>query len=244
VRATLRFEDATDAAVIGRLLVRTAAGLDLGPALGLLRPVRSTMPAELIRYRAWRHFLAWRHTRAGARIPHTLEMSYPDLRALNVFYVLPRPVFLASVASGERSYLFPMDLVAQVAADRCLLALRRTSLSVETICADRRVVVSGVPARRKEIAYRLGAHHKQLSIDWTMLPFGVVPSDEFGIPRPVDSTIVRELQIEQFHEIGSHMLFISRIVSQRVSSDVPQLCHVSDMYARWRERHGRPFVDA
>jgi flavin reductase (DIM6/NTAB) family NADH-FMN oxidoreductase RutF len=242
--ATLRFEDATNAAVIGHIVVRTSQSLNLDPAIGLFRPTGATMPGELALYRAWRHFLAWRHTHAGARTSHNLQMSYPDLRALNVFYVLPRPVFLVSVADGERSNMFPMDLVAPVGADSFLLALRRTSPSVETMCACRRVVVSGAPATFKEIAYRLGSHHKKSSIDWATLPFALVSSTEFGIPRPVDATIVRELQIEQFHEISSHMLFQSRIVSQQVTSDAPQLCHVSDMYARWRQRHGRPFVDA
>ena len=40
------------------------------------------------------------------------------------------------------------------------------------------------------------------------------------------------------------MLFRCRIVSQEIGDDMPQLCHVSDMYARWRERQGTPFVDA
>jgi flavin reductase (DIM6/NTAB) family NADH-FMN oxidoreductase RutF len=240
----LRFEDAGDSTVIGRLSVAAENTLDGDSPIALLRPTRSAMPGESGPYRAWRHFLAWRHTHAGARTAHNLQMSYPDLRALNVFYVLPRPVFLVSVAAGEGSNMFPMDLVASIERDAFQLALRRTSPSIEMMCASRRVVISGAPATFKEIAYQLGAHHKKASIDWSTLPFGLVPSAEFGMPRPIESTIVRELHIEQFHEIGSHMLFTARIVTQLVPSDVPQLCHVSDMYARWRRRRGHPFVDA
>ena len=96
----------------------------------------------------------------------------------------------------------------------------------------------------KDIAYRLGAHHQEASIDWAALPVTLAPSREYGIPRPADSPIIRELHIDEFHPIGSHMLFNCRIVSQAVPSDVPQLCHVSDMYARWRRCQDRAFVDA
>jgi flavin reductase (DIM6/NTAB) family NADH-FMN oxidoreductase RutF len=241
----LRFEDAAGSIAISGIVVE--AGQTLATAEGpiaLLRPIQSAVRCVPAAYRAWRHFLAWRHTRAGGRTAHNLQMSYADLRALNAFYVLPRPVFLVSVAAGDRSNMFPMDLVAPIGGDRFLLALRRTSPSVDTMCASRQVVVSGAPAPFKDIAYRLGAHHKKPSIDWDTLPFALVPSTVYGIPRPLESPIVRELQIEASDEIGSHMLFRCRIIRQEAPSGVPQLCHVSDMYARWRHRQGRAFADA
>jgi flavin reductase (DIM6/NTAB) family NADH-FMN oxidoreductase RutF len=241
----LRFEDVGDGTLIGAIaVVPDRSATDPDAPIRLMRPAGSDMPSELSSYRAWRHFLAWRHTQAGARAAHNFQMSYPDLRALNAFYVLPRPVFLVSVAAGDRSNMFPMDLVAPIGRDRFVLALRRTSPSVETMCASRQVVISGAPAAFKDVAYQLGAHHKKATIDWSTLPFALTASREFGIPRPVESTILRELHIEQYREIGSHMFFQARIVHQEVPSDLPQLCHVSDMYARWRHRRGRPFLDA
>jgi flavin reductase (DIM6/NTAB) family NADH-FMN oxidoreductase RutF len=230
---------------IGGIVVEAGQTLTTpeGP-MTLVRPMRAAVRCVPAADRAWRHFLAWRHTRVGARTAHNLQMSYADLRALNAFYVLPRPVFLVSVAAGARSNMFPMDLVAPIGADRFLLALRRTSPSVETMCASRQVVISGAPATFKDIAYRLGAHHQKASIDWNTIPFPLVPSTVYGIPRPVESPIVRELRVEAFDEIGSHMLFRCRIIQQEAPSDVPQLCHVSDMYARWRHRQGRAFANA
>jgi flavin reductase (DIM6/NTAB) family NADH-FMN oxidoreductase RutF len=241
----LRLEDVATGAVVSRIDTALQDTIANGDAtIRLLRPTRSDVACERAPYLLWRHFLAWRHTRRGARRPHNLQMSFPDLRALNAFYVLPRPVFLVSVAAGERSNLFPMDLVTTLGRDGFVLALRRTSPSIETMCASRRVVISAAPAALKETVYRLGAHHKTASMDWNTLPFPLAPSSVYGIPRPADSPIVNELHIAAFDEIGSHMLFRCRIVSQEIGDDMPQLCHVSDMYARWRERQGTPFVDA
>jgi flavin reductase (DIM6/NTAB) family NADH-FMN oxidoreductase RutF len=244
-RWRLRFEDVGSAAVISTIDAVPEHTVTNGDVtIRLLRPIRSVVPCELGAYRMWRHFVAWRHTRRGARRPHNFQMSYSDLRALNAFYALPRPVFLVSVAAGECGNMFPMDLVAALDSDEFLLALRRTSPSIKTMCAGRRVVISAAAAALRETAYQLGAHHNKPSIDWTTLPFALAPSSLYGIPRPAESSIVRELHIDTFDEIGSHMFFRCHVVSQEIASDVAQLCHVSDMYARWRERQGRPFVAA
>ena len=241
----LRFEDIVDSAVVGWIAIEPDAPLATPETpISLVRPTRSAIPCEAAIYRTWRHFLAWRHTRAGAVSDHNLQMSYPDLRALNVFYVLPRPVFLVSVEWRDRANMFPMDLVAPVGGNDFMLALRRTSPSVETMCESRRLVISAAPAALKEIAYRLGAHHREATINWSSLPFAVTASLEYRIPRLAESPIVRELYVEAFHSIGSHMLFSCRVISQETPTDVPQLCHVSDMYARWRRRRGRAFADA
>ena len=169
-------------------------------------------------------------------------MSYRDLRSLNAYYVWPRPVFLVSVRHENNSNLFPMDLVGAVGPSVFLMALRRTSPSVELMCRSRRVVVSSAPAMYKEFAYALGAHHRQASIDWAALPFEVRPSEHFQLLHPNAALRVRELEITDFHEVGSHMFFMTRVVQDETKEDTRQFCHVSDMYATWRDLQGRGFV--
>jgi flavin reductase (DIM6/NTAB) family NADH-FMN oxidoreductase RutF len=110
--------------------------------------------------------------------------------------------------------------------------------------ASGRIVVSAIPAALKEPVYALGMHHKQKSIDWAALPITTAPSPTFGIPAPGDALSVRELEVRQATEIGSHVFFDARVATIDRRRDAAQLCHVSDMYARWRAAQGRPFADA
>jgi flavin reductase (DIM6/NTAB) family NADH-FMN oxidoreductase RutF len=241
----VRMHDEVTGHLLGSMHLESAGIVDhAGRCVDLLRPVRSSVRCVPFMYRAWRHALAWRQAQLNARQPHAFQMTFPDLRALNVFYMMPRPVYLVSVAHLDASNIFPMDLVGPLGDGTFLLALRLTSPAVELMRRGGRIVVSGVPAELKETAYRLAAHHKQRSIGWDALPFPVTASPVFSIPVPAEALRVRELQVLRSEAVGSHMFFITSIVSDSTRSNGLQLCHVSDMYARWRAVRGRPFTDA
>jgi flavin reductase (DIM6/NTAB) family NADH-FMN oxidoreductase RutF len=245
LRVTLRMEEVVSGKLLGRLLLR--AEHSLSGALGdtqLFRPLASRVDCEAAVARWWKYLLAWRQVRAQAGVPHAFAMSFADLRALNVFYMMPRPVHLVSVVHQERSNLFPMDLVGPVGQDTFVLALRATSPSIELMRASGRIVFSGAPAALKEVVFRLGAHHKARSIDWDGLPIAVRPSPHFGIPVPQAALRVRELEVAASHDIGSHVFFVTTVAADTRLADEPQLAHVSDMYARWAAAAGRPFDDA
>jgi flavin reductase (DIM6/NTAB) family NADH-FMN oxidoreductase RutF len=188
--------------------------------------------------------LARRQARLTARRPGAVAMDFADLKALNVFYMMPRPVYLVTVIDEGGDNLFPMDLVGPLGDELFLLALRRTSPSIAPMREGRRIVLSGMPARLKEAVYRLGAHHKEAGIDWRALELATRPSPLFGWPVPADALDGRELEVLQSEAIGSHVLFVTRVAGQARFGDEPQLCHVSDMYARWRSAQCRPFADA
>jgi flavin reductase (DIM6/NTAB) family NADH-FMN oxidoreductase RutF len=193
---------------------------------------------------AWKYLLAWRQVLRNARDPNAFKMSFADLRALNVFYMMPRPVYLISTVHDDASNIFPMDLVGPLGDDKFLLALRRTSPSVELMRRSERMVAAGAPAALKAQVYELGAHHKKRSIDWGALPFAIEPSAEFQIPTLGGALGVRELQVIATEPVGSHMVFVTSVATQSFAGDTPQLCHVSDMYARWRQQQGWAFADA
>ena len=242
---TIGFEDRQSSRLLGLLRAPNVGSIDHPRGkIAVLRPTHASVrciPAPLL---AWRYALAWRQAQRNLKDAHAFHMSFADLKALNVFYMMPRPVFLISVVHEDASNIFPMDLVGPLGGDLFLLALRLTSPSVELIRKSGRIVAAGAPAAMKEQVYRLGAHHKERSIDWDSLPFAVEPSPAFGIPTFSGPLGLRELEVLQSEPIGSHMLFVTSVANRIGAADEPQLCHVSDMYAHWRARHGRRFVDA
>lgn len=242
---TIRMVDRASSQVLGSLDGIRAGAID-HPAgrITLLRPRHASVRCIRGALLGWRYALAWRQAQHNLKDPHAFHMSFADLRALNVFYMMPRPVYLISTVHADASNIFPMDLVGPLGEGMFLLALRLTSPSVELMRESGRIVAAGAPAAVKQAVYQLGNHHKKRSIDWDTLPVAVEPSPKFGIPTPSGPLGVRELEVIHSEPIGSHMLFVTTVAAQSSGADTPQLCHVSDMYAHWRAKHGRPFVDA
>lgn len=244
--ATIRMEDIASCHVLGSIAVSAAGSIDhAGARIELLRPTASSVrcmgPGSL----AWKYLLAWRQARRNARNPHAFKMSFADLRALNVFYMMPRPVYLISTVHEDASNIFPMDLVGPLGGDGFLLALRQTSPAVELMRGSGRIVAAGAPAALKPAVYALGAHHAKRSIDWRALPFAAEPSPEFKIPTLRGALGLRELRVIATKPVDSHMVFVTSVATEAAAAaDAPQLCHVSDMYAHWRAREGRPFTAA
>ncbi len=233
-----------------------------GKLLGVLRLARTTDIASterpLVFHRIasgeqhclrWplRPWNAWLQNRAMLknRKPHDFFMEPETVQQLMISYLCPRPVVLVSVAAGDHRNIFPMDLIGPLQSSGCFsLALRSTNVSVPFMREVRRVVLSSMPAAMKAEVYKLGGHHKQLLGDWTTLPFPVRPSREFGIPYAAAALHVRELEILETREIGSHTFFLGRIVSDEHMADGAQLHHTAGFHQAYRRRHGKPFEQA
>jgi flavin reductase (DIM6/NTAB) family NADH-FMN oxidoreductase RutF len=186
---------------------------------------------------------SWLYRRAAAKNtrPDSLALDPSAVEQTLIFYICPRPVFLVSVDDGRHSNIFPMDLVGPIAPDRFTLALRNSSPSVETIKNGRKVALSGIAAADVQIAYQLGAHHKKEEIDCDSLPFKVSRSLKFSLPVPATALRIRELEILDFQSIGSHTLFVGRVVSDERAGDRPQLFHTCGVHQRLRTRLRVPF---
>lgn len=186
----------------------------------------------------WRYLLAWQNARTAAGRGDALRMSAHDLRALNAYYIVARPVFLVGVAHEARVNLFPMDLVGALSSGEYLLALRATSPSVALMEASGRIAMSSAPAELLDAVYALGRQHGQASLDLSTLPMPIARSPRFGLPVLERAGQVRELAIERVERIGSHVLFITRI-EQETGLAGRQLAHMSGMYVEWLQRHHR-----
>jgi flavin reductase (DIM6/NTAB) family NADH-FMN oxidoreductase RutF len=233
-----------------------------GKSLGFLRLTRTTeiAPTEtpLAFYRiasgeqrclGWplRPWNAWLQKRAMLknRKPHDFFMEPAAVQQLMVSYLCPRPVVLVSIAAADHRNIFPMDLIGPLQRSGCFsLALRSTNVSVPFMREARRVALSSMPATKKAEVYKLGGHHKQLLGEWNTLPFPLRPSREFGIPAVAAALQVRELQIREVREIGSHTFFLGRIVSDEGMTGETQLHHTAGFHQAYRRRRGEPFAEA
>jgi flavin reductase (DIM6/NTAB) family NADH-FMN oxidoreductase RutF len=92
---------------------------------------------------------------------------------------------------------------------------------------SRRMALSGVPFAYQRIAYELGKHHRFSTIDWEALPFTTRRSQLFNLRVPVAALRVCEVNVHEFHEVGSHVLFLTTVERETVPEDAkgPQLFH-------------------
>jgi flavin reductase (DIM6/NTAB) family NADH-FMN oxidoreductase RutF len=155
----------------------------------------------------------WRAELRRRRNPYNFRMTFQDLRCCHVFYICPRPVVLVSVEHEGAGNMFPMDLVGPTDSPWFSMALRLTSPAVKLIQQSGRMALAGTPFSYKAVAYKLGEHHRKTSIDWGALPFPTKPSMLFRLPTVEAALRVREVTVQESRRVGSHMLFITSVVS-------------------------------
>jgi flavin reductase (DIM6/NTAB) family NADH-FMN oxidoreductase RutF len=180
------------------------------------------------------------YRRRKGKNPYNFVMTPSALRALNVYYMRPRPVSLVTVMDGGESDLFPMDLIGPLSSGHFTMALRSTSPAIRLMEHSRRIAVSAIPASFKKAAYALGTHHTNLCVDWNHLPFSVISSQEFALPVPRDALHVRELEIQEVHRIHSHTFFVTSIMRETRCGDGDAFCHVAGPYAYVRRMEVLP----
>jgi flavin reductase (DIM6/NTAB) family NADH-FMN oxidoreductase RutF len=164
--------------------------------------------------------------------PYNFLMTPADLRASYVFYICPRPVVLVSVEHEGAGNLFPMDLIGPTDSPWFSMALRSTSPAVRLMQESRRIALASIPFSYQGIAYELGKHHKLADIDWGALPFKTARSPLFDLRVPDAALRVREVSVKEFHEVGSHVLFVTRVERETIPEGAKslQLFHAFESY--------------
>ncbi|MBO0910451.1 MAG: hypothetical protein J2P13_01555 [Acidobacteria bacterium] len=180
-------------------------------------------------------YYSWRANRRLCS--STTPVSVRELHSVYVFYICPRPVALVSVRDENLVNIFPMDLIGPILSQHFSLGLHSTGAAVPLLERSRRIAVSSVPAEQATLAYELGPNHRKSTIDLAQAPFAVSRSAAFGLPVPQFSLRVREMLIEKVRDLGSHKLFLARIVEDQRWVEGPQLFHVHGIYHSRRLRH-------
>jgi flavin reductase (DIM6/NTAB) family NADH-FMN oxidoreductase RutF len=238
-RLSLEFREArAGQALLGKIGLEfvDTVGLEGEESLCLFRtrrPANYCQPRTLL----WRRYLdfayeAWRQERGPN--PPEIRMVASELHALLVFYICPRPIVLVSVVDGDVGNIFPMDLIGQIGKRHLSLALH--TKAVPLIERSRRVALSSVPVEAIPLAYVLGRNHRKASVDWASLPFPLTKSAAFGLPVPTFSPRVRELEVVQSRNMGSHRLFICKLVEEHGIADGPQFFQAHGFYEEWRRQ--------
>jgi flavin reductase (DIM6/NTAB) family NADH-FMN oxidoreductase RutF len=180
------------------------------------------------RYEQW---LAERRQRSN---PHNFLMTTDDVRCSHVFYICPRPVVLVTVEHEGGGNMFPMDLIGPTDSPWYTMALRSTSPAARLMQQSRRMALASIPLSLKAAAYEMGKHHKKTNIDWASLPFPTAASPLFGLRVPVAALRIREVRVVAFHEVGSHILFITSIEHETLvpHDSSMQLFHRFSSYRR------------
>lgn len=187
----------------------------------------------------------WQAERRQRKNPYNFQMAPLDLRCNHVLYMCPRPVVLVTVEHEGAGNMFPMDLIGPTDSEWFSMALRKTSPAIRLMQESRRIALASVPFEQKEIAYEMGKHHRKANIDWATLPFRTVPSTLYGLPVLEGALRVRDVRIHEFHEVGSHILFITTIERETIPENPldcgrsRQLFHAFSSYREYLGMHRR-----
>ncbi len=213
-----------------------------GPPLSLFQ-VEGCKNYCLPKVRLWAHYLhlAYLQSRSKSHI----RMTACEAHAMIAAFICPRPVVLVSAVSGNRSNLFPMNLLGSLGDGYFAFALDSTRLAAPLVADAGSVALSGIPMEHSEVARQLGKNHKQETISWNQLPFPTKPSSALSIPVPSFASRVIELQIETTHHLGSHTFFVARVIRDERHHDGAQFFMVHGIYQSWRlANHHEPRVPA
>jgi flavin reductase (DIM6/NTAB) family NADH-FMN oxidoreductase RutF len=234
---TLKFrEHGGERRVLAELDLRhTATILTNGPALRLFQVDRCRnycLPAG----RLWAHYL--HHAYLRRRSTSHIQLSNVAAQAMSAAFICPRRVVLVSAVWGDRSNMFPMNLLGSLSDGYFAFSLDSRRLAAPMVAGAGQVALSGIPVGQAGIAQQLGKNHKKEAIVWTDLPFPTTPSTALGIPVPNFASRVIELQLETTRNLGSHTLFVSRVLGDERRAAGEQFFMVHGIYQSWRLAHG------
>jgi len=189
---------------------------------------------DSLRLQLYDRYEQWRADRRQRRNPHNFLMTTDGVRCSHVFYICPRPVVLVTVEHEGAGNMFPMDLIGPTDSPWYTMALRSTSPAVRLMQQSRRMALASIPLSLKAAAYEMGKHHKKTNIDWSSLSFPTAASPLFGLRVPVAALRIREVRVIEFHEVGSHILFITSIEHETLAplNSGMQLFHSFSSYRR------------
>ncbi|MGC1360188.1 MAG: hypothetical protein WA419_07995 [Silvibacterium sp.] len=190
----------------------------------------------LPRLRLWAHYLPQAYSNWRSLSSLDVKMTALEIRAAMVTFIRPHPLVLVSITGEAGGNVFPMNLMGDLGDRYFAFALKDSRLAAHLVERAGHIAVSNVPLPLCSIAFRLAINHTKQSIDWGQLPFELKLSKEFGIPVPVSAPRVREMKIDQIHKIGSHTLFIARILSDEKFSDELRVHIIHGFYQHWRLR--------
>jgi flavin reductase (DIM6/NTAB) family NADH-FMN oxidoreductase RutF len=223
-------------ALLGKLGLRRTHAVEAGPSTILVFEPRSAASYCLPKLRLYAHTLLqrWRQRHSKSKI----SLSALEQRAMSVLFTCPRPISLVSVAQGHRASMFPLNVMSDVSDEYFAFALTAAKIPAQFLESARRFALSATPIEQAPVAFALAVNHNVPSIEFHSLPFPTRPSPKLGLPVPLFSPRVREMEIEAVHRVGSHSLFVARTLSDERLGNGPEFAVIHGFYQAWRLKHG------
>jgi flavin reductase (DIM6/NTAB) family NADH-FMN oxidoreductase RutF len=239
-RPSLQFrEQLGEKRLLGQIYLAPVESVPFANSTLLLCHVRGASNYCLPLVPRWAHY--FRHGWAEWRRVDTLgfRMSFLELRAAMVTFIRPHPLALVSVSGPEGGNIFPMNLMGELGPGYFAFALKDSRLAAHLVAHAGYLAISNVPMPLCSTAIAMAINHIRSSVDWSQLPFQVRNSLTLKLPVPVLAPRVKELEVLKVFKLGSHNLFIARILSDERISDSLQVNIIHGFYQFWRCRGDR-----
>lgn len=233
--ASLRFrERAYPYRVLGVIRLAPGEHISLDRSTLVLFKVLGSTNYCLPKLRLWAHYLPEAVSNWRKRPTFDVKMTAREIRASQVAFIRPHPLMLGSLNDRAGGNIFPMNLMGELGDGQFAFALKDSRRAAHLVERTGCIALSNIPLSLCSVAFQLAINHKREAAEWSQLPFGLHRSKELRIPVPACSPRVRELKVDQTHRIGSHTLFIARILSDDWRSDEPPVHIIHGFYQHWR----------
>jgi flavin reductase (DIM6/NTAB) family NADH-FMN oxidoreductase RutF len=230
-------EHAGDRRLLGEISLRFVSSLRVGTReLCLFRTKRSRNLC-LSPLQQWvQHIRQTRSRRRNRPKNVDVPITAPESRAMAVFYLCPRPIALVTVETAEARNIFPMNLMGAIGDGYFAFGLNSSRAIAPLVARSRRIVLSSVSPDQSLLISKLGSNHRKPSIEWRDLPFPLIQPQMISAPVPSFALGAIEVEVETMRPLGSHTLFVGRIVAEKCFTDGPQLFHVHGFYGARRQK--------
>lgn len=166
------------------------------------------------------------------------QLSFAKLKSFVSAYSYPRRVRVISFKQDAYYNIFPMDLLGDIRPhNKYVFGLRHTNVALSKIIASKKIVVSEVSYKYKDIIYKLGSHHSAAPPAVGELPFRVISTRNLGfyVPEWVDS--YKEIRIVKTINLGSHMLLWGEVEDEcLLSTSAGHLYHIHYLLYLFQKR--------
>jgi flavin reductase (DIM6/NTAB) family NADH-FMN oxidoreductase RutF len=157
--------------------------------------------------------------------------SISFLNNLAALYSFPRKVILNIIKTSSHFNIFPMDLVCELTEeDIIILGLNINNRSVDEIIKNKKMLIAEPISSSKDVVYGFAGNHRKEMIESDFIDKYKFESDNFHFPVPYFAFSYKEIYLIKYVQLGSHYLFICKIVNKKVlKQNEPLLFHISSL---------------
>jgi flavin reductase (DIM6/NTAB) family NADH-FMN oxidoreductase RutF len=231
-----------DQRLLGEIALRRTSMVPVGDQQLALFKISNYRNYCLPRAHLWARYLQYAYQRA--RVHNSdVAITWREIHAMIVFYTCPRPVAFVSVVHENIVNIFPVNLMGPIKNNHFCFALNSATPVANLVNRAGEIALSSIPLEQRSVAFQFGKHHKREGIDLGQLPFTAKTSTALGLPVPEFALRVREMKIESARKLGSHTMFVARIIQDEHWKDDLEFFVEHGIYRAWRENKLDPLLN-